>query len=118
MDQQGNSPYVENCIVFGDARPQVGCLLKPSELAADVWKDRNAYLALVWPVIEAVNGQSPTHSRILPEMVEILPIDTEIPVVGFLLSNFGAVAQTTGNQALHSAARMLSKVRGYHQCRL
>ncbi|KAK4688566.1 hypothetical protein P7C73_g1542, partial [Tremellales sp. Uapishka_1] len=77
---RGNSPYVNECIVFGDARPQVGCLLKPSEQAKDVWQDKAKYLELVWPVIAEANANAPTHSRILPEMVEILPIDTEIPV--------------------------------------
>lgn len=66
--------------MFGDARPQIGCLLLPSETAGDLWKDRKAYLDQVWPVIEDINQRSPTHSRILPEMVGILPRGTEIPV--------------------------------------
>ena len=66
--------------MFGDARPQIGCLLLPSETAGDLWKDRSAYLTSIWPVIEDINQRSPTHSRILPEMVGILPPGTEIPV--------------------------------------
>jgi hypothetical protein len=27
----------------------------------------------IWPVVEQANAQAPTHSRILPEMIEILP---------------------------------------------
>jgi hypothetical protein len=27
----------------------------------------------VWPVIEQANFEAPSHSRILPEMVEFLP---------------------------------------------
>jgi hypothetical protein len=27
----------------------------------------------IWPVIEEANAQAPTHSRLLPEMIEILP---------------------------------------------
>ena len=38
-------------------------------------------MELVWPVIAQANKEAPSHSRILPEMVEILPIDTKIPVV-------------------------------------
>lgn len=34
----------------------------------------------IWPVIAEANAAAPTHSRILPEMVEILPYGTEIPV--------------------------------------
>ncbi|KAI0726890.1 L-aminoadipate-semialdehyde dehydrogenase [Fomitopsis betulina] len=76
---QGNSPYVEQCIVFGAGRPQIGCLLLPSELAKDLYKDRETFLEKVWPVIEEANAQAPTHSRILPEMVHILEYGTEIP---------------------------------------
>lgn len=77
--QRGNSPLIEECIVFGDARPQIGALILPSEAAGDLWKDRKAYLDAVWPVIAGANSESPTHSRILPEMVQILPVGTEIP---------------------------------------
>ncbi|KZT73346.1 L-aminoadipate-semialdehyde dehydrogenase [Daedalea quercina L-15889] len=76
---QGNSPYVEQCIVFGAGQPQIGCLLLPSEQAKDLYKDRNAYMEKVWPVVEDANTQAPTHSRILPEMVEILEYGTQIP---------------------------------------
>ena len=69
---QGNSPYVEQCIVFGAGRPQIGCLLLLSELGKDLYKDREAFMKKVWPVIEEANAQAPTHSRILPEMVYIL----------------------------------------------
>jgi hypothetical protein len=27
----------------------------------------------IWPVVEQANAEAPTHSRILPEMIEILP---------------------------------------------
>lgn len=76
---RGNSPYVEEAIVFGEGRPQVGCLILPSELGKDLSKDRDAFLKTIWPVIEDANGQAPTHSRILPEMVYILDYGTQIP---------------------------------------
>lgn len=69
---RGNSPYVEEAIVFGDGKPQVGCLILPSELGENLSKDRNSFLQKIWPVIEDANAQAPTHSRILPEMVYIL----------------------------------------------
>lgn len=79
--QRGNSPLIEECIVFGDGRPQIGALILPSETAGDLWKDRKAYMDAIWPVIAHANAESPTHSRILPEMVQILPAGTEIPQV-------------------------------------
>jgi hypothetical protein len=79
--QRGNSPLIQECIVFGDGRPQVGCLILPSEQAGDLWKDRAKYLDAIWPVIAEANANAPTHSRILPEMVDILPVGTDIPVV-------------------------------------
>lgn len=66
--------------MFGDGRPQVGALLLPSESGAELSRDRSAYLQAVWPVIAAANARAPSHSRLLPEMVEILPPDTDVPV--------------------------------------
>jgi len=77
---RGNSPYIEEAIVFGDGRPQVGCLVLPSELGKDLSKDKKAFLDKIWPVIEEANAQAPTHSRLLPEMVYILDYGTHIPI--------------------------------------
>ncbi|GBE77228.1 putative three-domain protein [Sparassis crispa] len=77
---RGNSPYVEEAIVFGEGRPQVGCLILPSEFGKELSKDRVAFLEKIWPVIEDANAQAPTHSRLLPEMVHILDHGTQIPV--------------------------------------
>lgn len=37
-------------------------------------------MSKIWPVIEEANAEAPTHSRLLPEMVEFLPYGTHIPV--------------------------------------
>ncbi|KZT08698.1 L-aminoadipate-semialdehyde dehydrogenase [Laetiporus sulphureus 93-53] len=76
---RGNSRYVGEAIVFGEGRPQVGCLILPSELGKDLAKDHEAFMEKVWSVIEDANAQAPTHSRILPEMVYILDYGTTIP---------------------------------------
>ncbi|KAJ7493419.1 L-aminoadipate-semialdehyde dehydrogenase [Mycena galericulata] len=75
---RGNSPYVAEAIVFGAGKPQTGCLILPSELARDL--SHEEIMEKVWPVIEQANADAPTHSRLLPEMVEILPYGTEIPI--------------------------------------
>ncbi|TYJ58239.1 hypothetical protein B9479_001064 [Cryptococcus floricola] len=80
MAIRGHSPLIQECIVFGDGKPQVGALILPSEQGAELSKDPKAFLDAVWHVIERANADAPTHSRILPEMVEILPYGTEIPV--------------------------------------
>lgn len=69
---RGNSPYVAEAIVFGAGRPQVGCLILPSELGEELSRDHEAFLEKIWPVIEEANAQAPTHSRLLREMVHIL----------------------------------------------
>lgn len=66
--------------MFGDGRPQVGALLLPSETGAELSRNRAAYVEAVWPVIAAANARAPSHSRLLPEMVEILAPGTEVPV--------------------------------------
>jgi len=63
---------VAEAIVFGAGRPQVGCLILPSELGKELSNDRDAFLEKIWPAIEEANAQAPTHSRLLPEMVHIL----------------------------------------------
>ncbi|OCF58832.1 L-aminoadipate-semialdehyde dehydrogenase [Kwoniella mangroviensis CBS 10435] len=77
---RGNSPLVAECIVFGDAQPQTGALILPSEQGKDLAKDKKAYIDAIWPVVSEANASAPTHSRILPEMIDILPYGTEIPV--------------------------------------
>jgi hypothetical protein len=85
---RGNSPYVAEgdfafpyckknpqpvhaAIVFGAGKPQTGCLILPSELAKDL--SNQQLLEKVWPVIEQANADAPTHSRLLPDMIEFLP---------------------------------------------
>ncbi|KAJ6624936.1 L-aminoadipate-semialdehyde dehydrogenase [Mycena sp. CBHHK59/15] len=75
---RGNSPYVAEAIVFGAGKPQTGCLILPSELAKDL--SNAEIIQKVWPVIEQANAEAPTHSRLLPEMIEILPYGTQVPV--------------------------------------
>ncbi|KAK8847380.1 hypothetical protein IAR55_005238 [Kwoniella newhampshirensis] len=77
---RGNSPLVAECIVFGDGRPQVGALILPSEQGAELSKDKKAFIDAIWPVIAEANAAAPTHSRILPEMIDIIPYGTDIPV--------------------------------------
>lgn len=43
-------------------------------------EDREEYIRAIWPVINDANERAPSHSSILPEMIEILPIGTSIPV--------------------------------------
>jgi len=58
-------------IVFGASRPQTGCLILPSDLGKDLSRDQ--LMEKIWPVIEQANSEAPTHSRLLPEMIEFLP---------------------------------------------
>lgn len=72
---------IQECIVFGDGRPQVGALIHPSDAGAELSKNKAEYIKAIWPVIAEANSKAPTHSRILPEMIDVLPHGTEIPVV-------------------------------------
>ena len=60
-------------IVFGDGKPFCGCLILPSESAKDIAHDRALLMEKVWPAIELANKEAPSHSQIVPEMVEFLP---------------------------------------------
>ena len=76
---------MQECIVFGDGKPQVGALILPSEAGAELSKNKAEYIKTIWPVIAEANSRAPTHSRILSEMVDVLPYGTEIPVVSHIL---------------------------------
>lgn len=78
--QRGNSPLVAECIVFGDGKPQVGALILPSDAGAELSKDKEAFLDAIWPVVLEANSRAPTHSRLLREMIEVLPYGTDVPL--------------------------------------
>ena len=40
----------------------------------------DAIRELIQPAIEFANESAPTHSQIAPELVEVLPVGTEIPL--------------------------------------
>ncbi|EMD32274.1 hypothetical protein CERSUDRAFT_162022 [Gelatoporia subvermispora B] len=77
---RGNSPYVAEVIVFGAGRPQIGCLILPSEVGKELSQDRDAFIAKIWPAIVQANSEAPSHSQLLPEMIHILPYGTEVPL--------------------------------------
>jgi hypothetical protein len=43
----------------------------PSDLGKDL--AREELMEKIWPVVEQANSEAPTHSRLLPEMIEFLP---------------------------------------------
>jgi hypothetical protein len=53
----------------------------PLDAGRGLSSDKQAYTEAIWPVIAQANAAAPSHSRILPEMVEILPYGTDIPIV-------------------------------------
>lgn len=99
--------------MFGAGKPQTGCLVLPSDLAKDL--SREEIMEKVWPVIEQANLDAPTHSRLLPEMVEILPY------VYFLSSMHDTKLSKSwhdhscGHQNEHPPPRLLRKVQGSHR---
>ncbi len=70
-------------------------------------------MSQVWPVIEQANAEAPTHSRLLPEMVEFLPY---VSLCGFtrreLMERTIQVwyAHPGGHQDEHTPTGVLCKV--------
>ncbi|OCH84283.1 L-aminoadipate-semialdehyde dehydrogenase [Obba rivulosa] len=81
---RGNSPYIAEVIVFGAGRPQIGCLILPSDLGKELSEDRDTFMAGIWPAIARANAEAPSHSQLLPEMIHILPYGTEVPLASKL----------------------------------
>lgn len=80
MEQEiRSSPFVREVILFGSGQLQVGCLIIPyvEEKKADQTdKDQNLLMSQIWPAIERANQEAPTHSRIVRELVHVLPDTT------------------------------------------
>ncbi|TKY90272.1 hypothetical protein EX895_000270 [Sporisorium graminicola] len=85
------SQYVADCLVFGAGRSQTGVLVVPSEVAlqearvqagSDADKEELLHQQmneLVWTAVEAGNKEAPSHSKIVPELVKLLPLGTKFP---------------------------------------
>lgn len=67
------SPWVSDALVFGAGKPQTGALIVLQEGADTQGQDPHK---LLWPTIQAANAEAPSHSRLLPEMVRLLPAGT------------------------------------------
>lgn len=82
-----SSPYVAECLVFGAGRAQTGVLVVPSSLAVEKAQAESSAASeasldrqlgrLVWKAVEAANREAPSHSRVVPELVKLLPADTK-----------------------------------------
>ncbi|KDQ59731.1 hypothetical protein JAAARDRAFT_192204 [Jaapia argillacea MUCL 33604] len=80
------SPLIEDAIIFGSGRMQAGALIalanvdqgRSKETDWSLAQEANARSA-IWPAIQKANEGAPTHSRLLPEMVRILPPGSYIP---------------------------------------
>ncbi|KAJ9094096.1 hypothetical protein QFC21_006197 [Naganishia friedmannii] len=82
LSLKGDSPYISEAVVFGIARPHIGALLLPTERGAELLKEEDGesqFFKAIWPIIEKANVEAPSHGKLLPEMLIILPEDTELP---------------------------------------
>lgn len=90
MEQEiRSSPFVREVILFGSGHLQVGCLIIPhanDDKVDPTDKDKIMLMSQIWPAIQCANQEAPTHSRIVKELVHILPDTTR-----FLSTDKGTV---------------------------
>jgi long-subunit acyl-CoA synthetase (AMP-forming) len=82
LSLKGDSPYISEAVVFGIARPHVGALLLPTDKGAELLKEENGeskFFNAIWPIIEKANVEAPSHGKLLPEMLIVLPVDSKLP---------------------------------------
>ncbi|KII84539.1 hypothetical protein PLICRDRAFT_117812 [Plicaturopsis crispa FD-325 SS-3] len=78
---RGASAYIDQAIVFGAGRPQIGALVLLSEQAvADGLTPRAALLSAIWPAVALANRDAPSHSQLVPELIAFLPPGTDVPL--------------------------------------
>ncbi len=70
------NPLIKECAVFGIGKEMPGLFVIPVEKQNDPEK----FLEEIWPTIVATNENVEQFSRIIKEMVHILPYDVEYPV--------------------------------------
>lgn len=96
------SPYVAECLVFGAGRSQPGVLIVPSDEAVHTAKSKatcqepiaHQISKLVWTAVEAANKEAPSHSQIIPELVKVLPANTQ-----FASADKGSLIRAKVNKA-------------------
>jgi len=71
------NPNVQDDVVFGAGKPQLGMIIIRSESAQDL--PENEFLRRIWPTVEKCNQESPSYAQIIPEMVKVLPYATKFP---------------------------------------
>ncbi|KAJ9111498.1 hypothetical protein QFC22_006525 [Naganishia vaughanmartiniae] len=82
LSLKGDSPYISEAIVFGIARPHIGALLLPTDKGAELLKEEDGeskFFHAIWPIIEKANVEAPSHGKLLPEMLIVLPVETKLP---------------------------------------
>lgn len=94
-----SSPLVRDCLVFGAGQASTGTLIIPY---AQAWEahaqssEQDRQMALkeqIKPLLQEVNSQCPSHSRLVAEMVRFLPPDSSFP-----LADKGSIKRGQANQ--------------------
>lgn len=65
------SLWVRDALVVGAERPQTAALIIMSEEAEKY--DLQTALELIWPAVQEANKAAPSHSRLVPELIRLLP---------------------------------------------
>jgi thioester reductase-like protein len=68
---------VQEAVMFGAGKSQLGMIVVASSLAASVMPDK--LLDALWPAITAQNEKLPAYAQLAKEMVRVLPAGTEYP---------------------------------------
>lgn len=68
---------VKEACVFGESRSFPGVLVIKADRASHI--PDSEYLDRIWPAVEAANARAETFSRILKDMVVVLPAETNYP---------------------------------------
>ncbi|SPC67123.1 related to alpha-aminoadipate reductase [Ustilago sp. UG-2017b] len=81
-----SSPLLRDCLIFGAGRQCTGALIVPYE---QVWQPYAGFPEEEWqrelkkqiePLLREVNAQCPSHSRLVPEMIQFLSPEKRFPV--------------------------------------
>ena len=67
--------HVREAIMIGNGRPQLGMMIIPSPDMPQVSESK--ILNHIWPVVKKANIAAPAYAQLTPEMIKILPADTE-----------------------------------------
>ena len=76
-DHMKQHPFIDEAVVFGNGRPELGFMVFCSERAKD--KSTTEVVTDIWPLVEQMNAKGSERTRIAMDMIIVMPFGEAWP---------------------------------------